>query len=113
MRRGQCFPWHRSHQQQDNYLLLALEPREKKEAGYANNNFFLGRAAVCTGRKFVTLGREQQHAAQPDAWLGFPSIFLFGITNILQFRLSVGGVRLCSVEFPSIEGFFLFNMTGV
>ena len=64
-------------------FLLALGPREKKEVGYANNKFFLGRAALCTGGKVITLGRELQHTAQPDSWLGFPSIFLFVITNIL------------------------------
>lgn len=82
-RRGQHFPWNHSHKQQGNCLLLPLGPREEKALGYTNNKFFLGRAALCTGRKVVTLGREQQHTAQPRSWLGFPSIFLFVITNIL------------------------------
>lgn len=64
-------------------FLLALGPRKKKDVGCTNNRFFLGRAALCTGGKVVTLGRELQHAAQPDSWLGFPSSFLFVITNIL------------------------------
>lgn len=63
--------------------LRALGPREKKEVGNTNDKFFFGRAALCTGKKVVTLGRELQHTAQPDSWLGFPSILLFVVTSIL------------------------------
>ena len=58
MRRGQHFPWDYIHEQQDHCLLLALGPREKKEVGYANNKFFLVRAALCTGGKVITLGES-------------------------------------------------------
>lgn len=47
-------------------FLLALGPRNKKEIDYTNNNFFRGRAALCTGGKVVTLGRQLQHC---PAWL--------------------------------------------